>query len=369
MTTTTLTRPETLARARSGALIVGLIGMVAGVIGVLTDSTAFFHAYLVGFGFVASLSLGCLFMLMIQHVTRSLWGNALRPLLELGAQMIVVTALLFIPILLGLATIYPWAQPEIVSADPLLQHKSAFLNPTFFTIRAVVYFAVWLILAWLLTRRSGSRRREISIVGLILHFPLMTLASIDWFMSLEPDWYSTIYGVIWLSSEALAAFAFVIVVLALTQRVEAETKTQTRLDFGNILLVILVVWIYMNFIQYLVIWAGDLVEEIGWYLARSAGGWWWVALALLLFNGAVPFVLLLSNWIKRDTRRLAGVALLLLAAQLVFTYWLILPAFDASGAGFGWQDAIVPVGIVGIWVAAYFVRLAPVLERSVPDES
>ncbi len=156
---TTLTQTATLSRIRSGAVIVGVFGVIAGLIGVLTDSTAFFHAYLVGFGFVASLSLGCLFMLMIQHVTKGLWGNSLRPFLELGAQLIVVTAVLFIPILFGLSSLYPWAQPDTVSANPLLQHKSAFLNPTFFAIRALIYFAVWLILAWLLTRQNDSQRR------------------------------------------------------------------------------------------------------------------------------------------------------------------------------------------------------------------
>ncbi len=210
---------------------------------------------------------------------------------------------------------------------------------------------------------------NISIVGLILHFPLMTLASIDWFMSLEPDWYSTIYGVVMLATQALTAFAFVTIVLALTSWDDPETKLQTRLDFGNILLTILVTWIYLNFIQFLVIWAGDLVEEITWYLARSAGGWKWVALVLIVFNGAVPFVLLLANGIKSHTRRLAWVALLLMVAQLVFTYWLILPSFDPSGSGVGWLDLVLPVGIVGIWLAVFFVRLPPILERSARDKS
>ena len=367
---TTLTQTATLSRIRSGAVIVGVIGVIVGVIGVLTDSTAFFQAYLVGFGFVATLSLGCLFMLMVQHVTKGLWGNSLHPFLELGSQLIVVTAVLFIPILFGLSTLYPWAQPDTVSADPLLQHKSAFLNPTFFAIRALIYFAVWLILAWLLTtRQDETQRRKVSIIGLILYFPLMTLASIDWFMSLEPDWYSTIYGVVMLATQALTAFAFAVIVLALTRWDDAKTKPQTRLDFGNILLTILVTWIYLNFIQFLVIWAGDLVDEITWYLARSAGGWKWIALALIVFNGAVPFVLLLANGIKSHTRRLAWVALLLMVAQLVFIYWLILPAFDPSGGGVSWLAFVLPVGIVGIWLAVFFVRLPPILERSERGES
>ncbi len=367
---TTLTRPQTLSRFRTAVLIIVALGVIAGVIGVLTDSTAFFRAYLVGFAGVASLSLGCLFMLMISYVTGGQWTKVLRPFLELGARLIVVTALLFIPIVLGLPQLYLWAQPAVVSADPLLQHQSPFLNPTFFIIRAVVYFAVWLTLAWLLTRRNDPRRREIAIVGLILHFPLATLASIDWFMSLEPHWYSTIYGVVFLVGQALTAFAFVIVLYALTLRTdEDQLDPQTRQDFGNILIVCLLTAIYMNFMQFLVIWAGDLPEEISWYLARTAGGWSWVALALILFEAVVPFVLLLSSRVKSRARSLGWVALLLLAMQFVYTYWQIIPAFDASGAVLGWLDIVLPIGIVALWIAAFLVRLPSILERSELDES
>lgn len=362
---TTITRDSSLSRLRTGALIAAALGVIVGVASILTGSAAFFRAYLVGFGFVASLSLGCLLMLMILHITGGRWGSALHPLLELGAQSIIVTALLFIPIPLGMTHLYVWARPEIVSADPLLQHQSPFLNPTFFVARAVVYFAVWLILAWLLTRRGGSHRREWSIIGLILHFPLATLAAVDWFMSLEPHWYSTIYGVLFVAAQALAGFAFVIVLLALTTRVEAETERQTRQDFGNLLLTTLLAWIYLNFMQYLVIWAGDLPDEIAWYLARSAGGWEWVALALILFNAVVPFVLLLSARLKSRARSLGALALLLLAAQFVYWYWLILPAFDAAVS---WIDLVLPVGVAAVWIAVYLVRLPPVLERSAADE-
>lgn len=373
MTTTTLTRPDTRSRIRTAALIVGIIGVIAGIIGVLTDSEAFFQAYIVGFAFVANMSLGCLFLLMIHHVTGGHWGNAVRPFLELGAQLNVVTALLFIPIVLGLPMLYPWAQPDTVSADPLLQHKSAFLNPTFFVIRAVVYFAVWIILAWLLTRKSGTHQRQTAIIGLILHFALATLAMIDWFMSLEPHWYSTIYGVVFLTTEALTAFAFVLVVFALTTPVEAETEGQTRQDFGNVLLTILVAWVYMNFIQFLVIWAGDLTEEIPWYLARSAGGWSGVALGLIIFDFVVPFVLLLSRRIKGHARGLGWVALLMLVAQFVFAYWMIVPAFNRSDvtsvATLTWQDVVLPVGIAGIWIAAFLFRLPARIDADLRTES
>jgi hypothetical protein len=352
---TTLTRAQSLTRIRTIAGIVGVIGIIAAVIGLLADRTAFFQAYLVGFAFVALISLGCLFLLMINHVTGGHWSIPVQESLESGAQLIVVTALLFIPILFGLPVLYPWAQPNTVSADPLLQHLSPFLNPTFFVIRALIYFAVWIILAWRMTR-PDTPKRTTAIIGLVLYFPLATLAAIDWFMSLEPHWYSTIYGVLFLASQALTAYAFVIGLLILTPSPAPEvSEQQLRQDLGNVLLTILITVSYLQFMQFLVIWSGDLPDEITWYLARTAGGWSLIALALIVFDIVVPFVLLLSRTIKRQIRSLALVALLILMGQFAYTYWLILPAFN--GAAIDGLALVLPIGMSGLWIAAFVIRL------------
>ncbi len=365
---TTLTRTDSLTRIRTIAFIVGVIGIAAAVIGALTDRATFFQAYLVGFALVAEVSLGCLFLLMINHVTGGHWGIPLRGFLEAGAQLIVVTAILFIPILFGLPLLYPWAQPETVNADPLLQHQSAFLNPTFFIARSVVYFAVWIFLAWRMTRPDAPKRTT-AIIGLVLHFPLATLAAVDWFMSLEPHWYSTIYGVLFLATQALTTYAFVIVLLRLLPAPSPEeSDRQTRQDLGNVLLTILIATTYLQFMQFLVIWAGDLPEEISWYRARVAGGWSWVALILIILNIVVPFVLLLSRGIKSHILSLAPVAFLILTAQFVYAYWLILPAFNPSGATVDLLSLILPVGIGGIWMAAFIYRLQSMLEGSIAHE-
>ncbi len=361
---TTLTRSETVSRLRRAALVVGAIGIVAAIVGVLTDPTAFLRAYLVGFAFVASLSLGSLFMLMLNYVTGGLWGGLLRRYFEIGAQLNVVVAILFIPILLGLPQLYPWAQPETVAADPLLQHQSAFLNPTFFTVRAVIYFAVWFFLSWRITRPNP--KRSMAIFGVILHFPLATFAAIDWFMSLEPHWYSTIYGVVFLATQALTAYTFALIMLRFMRASATEnSERQTRQDLGNVLLVILIVTIYLQFMQFLVIWAGDLPDEISWYLARTAGGWLWIALLLILLDVVVPFLFLLSFRVKNSISRLSLVALLMLAMQFVYAYWLILPAF---GSAVSWIDFILPAGMAGVWFAAFIYRLPAVRERA-EDES
>ena len=366
---TTLTSTEPFTRVRNIALIVGLIGAVAAIIGILTDSDTFFRAYLIGFTFIAHVSLGCLFLLMAHYMTGGRWGLLIRPYLEVGAQLIVVTAVLFIPILFGLARLYPWAQPETVSADALLSHQSPFLNPLFFGLRAVIYFAIWIFIAWRITRPSGSKR-VIAVIGLILHFPLATLAAIDWFMSLEPHWSSTIYGAVFLGSQTFMACVFAVVVLTLMPvSSPSRSDRQTRQDLGNILLVILIAWVYLNFMQYLVIWAADLPEEISWFLARSAGGWSVVALVLILANVVVPFLLLLSSRIKSEFHSLSLVALLLLVAQLGYVYWLIAPAFNPSGATVGWLELILPIGIGGIWVAAFAARLQIVGQGDESNES
>lgn len=360
---TTLTRNQSLARAWQVALVVAALGAVTAIIGLITDSTAFFRAYLVGFTFVASLSIGCLLVLMINYVTGGHWGRPLRRAFEVGAQMIVVTAVMFIPILIGLPQLYPWAQPATVSADPLLQHQSLFLNPAFFTLRAVIYFAIWIFLAWRLTR-PNTEKRQTAIIGLIIHFPLATLAAVDWFMSLEPHWYSTIYGVLFIATQALTAYAFALALLLIVPTPAPEpSESQTRQDLGNVLITILIACTYLEFMQFLVIWAGDLPQEISWYLARTAGGWSLIVALLIGLNIVVPFVLLLSFRVKNRIPRLALVALLMLITQFVYSYWLIRPAFNAA---IGWLDLVLPAGMVGAWLAAFVYRLRTIRVEGSP---
>jgi hypothetical protein len=356
---TPLIRRETVSRINIAAWVAALVGVVAAIIGFFTDRTGFFRAYLVGFAFLMNVSPGCLLMLMVYYATGGQWGKPVLPFLKLGARLVVLVAVLFIPLLFGLPTLYVWAQPDAVKADPLLQHQSVFLNPTFFVLRAVIYFVVWSFLAWRLTR-SGAPSRTTAILGLVVYFPLATLATVDWFMSLEPHWYSTIYGFLFLSSQALTAFAFGIVLLTLRPlSAHRGVEEQTRLDIGNILLTALLTWVYMTFIQFLVIWSGDLSQEIPWYLERVAGGWSVVVLVLLILDGLLPFLLLLSRRIKQHVKSLSLVALLILIAQFIYVYWLIRPAFATS---LSWLDIVIPIGIFGIWMAVFLRRLPQIRE-------
>jgi len=328
---------------------------------------------------------------MIQHITGGAWGALIRRLLEAGARTIPVMGLLFVPLAFGMKSLYPWARPELVAADELLRHKQAYLNVTFFFIRALVYFIAWSALAWRLSRLSSEQDRTgderlirrlvlVSAGGLLVFVLTMTFASVDWVMSLEPRWSSTIYGPLLISGQAVSAFSFAIAVVAVLARsapsnAMTEAATPGRMhDLGKLLFTFVMVWAYFALSQFLIIWSGNLPEEIPWYLRRTRGGWQWVGLAVILLHFALPFGLLLMRRVKQDARRLLRVALLVLAMRLVDTWWMITPAFGGDGPAFHWMDAAAAAGVGGLWVHLFCRQLArmpllpahdPVLQEAV----
>jgi hypothetical protein len=286
-------------------------------------------------------------------------------------------ALLFVPLVFGLHYLYEWARPEDVSHDPLLQHKAGYLNPAFFIIRAVIYFALWITAAVVMGRwsaatrtgadeRAATRLRRLSGPGLVVYILTITFASIDWIMSLEPHWYSTIFGVHFLGGHGLAAFAFAIVFAALAPRREpaaAAAEPGHWLDLGNLLLGFVMLWAYFSFSQWLIIWAGNLPEEAVWYTHRNNGGWEWLPRLLAVFHFFVPFLLLLSRRNKRSAGFLAIIAGGILLMRLVDVFWYTVPAFRPGELSVHWMDIAAPLGIGGVWVGAFIwhLRRTPVL--------
>jgi hypothetical protein len=303
---------------------------------------------------------------MLHHLSGGAWGFVIRRALESGARTLLLMALLFIPLLFGLPELYLWARPEVVAGDALLQHKSPYLNAPFFITRTAVYFLVWIVLAALVTRwslqqdrtASPSLTRRLQLLsgpGLVLYALTMTFASIDWAMSLEPHWFSTIYGVMFIVGQVLSALALMIPVAGWLAAYEplAQVVSPTPFhDLGNLLLAFVMLWAYMAFSQYLIIWSGNLPEEIPWYLHRMQGGWQWLGLILLLGHFVVPFCLLLSRRTKRRAWVLSRVAIAVLCMRLVDLFWLVVPAFHPSGLSVHWLDIVAPVGVGGLWVAA-----------------
>jgi hypothetical protein len=359
-----------LARIERPALIAGGSALALTALGGIFNPSQFFHSYLFAFLFCLGLGLGCLSVLMIHHLTGGLWGLVIRRVLEAGTRTIPLAALLFVPLALGLGWLYPWVHPPAGDAvlREAVEHKHLYLNRGFFLLRAALYFAAWWALAYWMNRwslasdeepdpRLLSRMAGVAGPGLILMGLTITFASIDWAMSLDPRWFSTIYGILFMVGQALSALCLVVLVIAWIgdePPLAQVVRPQTVHDLGKLMLAFVMLWAYVNFSQFLIIWSANLPEEIPWYLRRLRTGWRFVGLFLVLFHFAVPFLLLLSRPLKRDARWLARVAAALLAARLIDLFWLIGP--EASpGGGVHWMDAVAPVGLIGLWLA-YFLR-------------
>jgi hypothetical protein len=385
-----LTRPE-WAQARRTALVVALAGaaVFVGAGAVLhlargiTSPRQFFLSYLVAYTFWLGTGLGCLALLMVQHLTGGRWGLVIRRVLESGSRTIVLLALLFVPVVLGayLGDLYLWVHPDPHDED-LLHKTQWYLTIPGFVIRAVVYFVVWLLLAFVLSRWSREqddnaafpprRFRLLSGPGLVLYGLTITFASIDWVMSLNPNWYSTIYPPLFATSQVLNGLAFAILVFLLlaAHRPLSETlDPQLLRDLGNLLLAFIMIWAYLSFSQFLLVWVGNLPEETPWYLQRGRYGWQWVALALFLLNFAVPFLLLLQREVKERPRRLAAIAVLVLVMRLVDVFWWVEPAYAHEGQyAFFLLDLAAWAAVGGVWVWWFLGQLEsrPLLPRHDP---
>jgi hypothetical protein len=378
------------------ALIVGGACLLVCAGFALLDARLFFRAYLVAFMLALGAALGCLALLMIGRLTGGRWNAQLRPVLEAAVQTLPLLAGLFVPLLLGLRFVYPWAaDPNLFSANPALANKGVWLSVPFFAGRAVLYFLIWGGLGWLLVR--GLRRlgpnatsdemrplRAVSAVGLGLYGLSMTFAAIDWTMSLEPEWFSTIYGVMLATGQMLTGLAFAVVLTLLPillDRDEERPPTGILDDLGNLLLAFTMLWAYMGFSQLLLIYAGNLPEETVWYLHRMQGPWEWPGLAILLFQFGTPFLLLLRPDVKRNPRALFGVALLILFMRSIDLTWVVAPSFGfgplARDDPHAWLLALtLPLavaGVGGLWLAFFLWRLRlappPVLPSAPTEEA
>jgi hypothetical protein len=366
-----------LEQLRRRALMVGCVGLALCVLwGTFVSPVQLFYSYLVAFVFWLGIALGSLAILMLHHLVGGAWGALIQRMLEAATRTLPLLAVLFVPLLFGMGALYSWARPEVVAADALLQHKRGYLNVPFFILRAVMYFAIWLILAQCLNRWSRQheatsgqpaqglvhrRMRLLSAPGLGLYALTVTFASIDWVMSLEPQWYSTMYGVLFIVGQALSALAFAIVavsVLAHTEPVASVATPERFHDLGNLLLAFVMLWAYVGFSQFLIIWSGNLAEEVPWYLSRTRGGWEGMAVFLILFHFALPFVLLLMRGTKRHAYGLSRVATVLCCVHVIDLFWLILPALHPTGLRVHWMDVVAPIGLGGIWLALFVRNMA-----------
>jgi hypothetical protein len=372
--------PPAVDHFQRRALMVGAVAVTICIIGAIFNLDQFFRSYLVAYVFWLGITLGCLAILMLQHMSGGAWGLVIRRLLESATRTFPLLALLFVPVALGVRSVYIWAQPPADASEALkhaLEHKALYLNVPFFLARAVFYFAVWNLMSYFLNKwsleqdRTGNRPlttklQSLSGPGLVLYGLTVTFASVDWMMSIEPQWFSTMYGILIMGGQGLSAMAFIIaVVVALSQYKPLSDVVKPRHlhDLGKLMLAFLMLWAYFGFSQFLIIWSGNLPEEIPWYVRRLQSSWKWLGLALVVLQFALPFVLLLSRDLKRNARRLVMVAIAVIVMRLVDLIWLTGPEFYGGVFRIHWMDVLMPIGLGGLWLAyfAYQLKARPLL--------
>ncbi len=351
-------------------LTAGIIGLAFSAIGIFADPGRFFHSYLVAFGFWTTISLGCLFFVMLHHLTGATWSVVVRRQAETVMSILPILAIFFVPVLFGMHDLYHWTHADAVAGDHLLHHKSPYLNVPFFLIRAAAYFGVWTMLALLLYKVSlkqdsghsaaiGRRVKRISAPGMLLFAISVTYSSFDWYMSQDPHWYSTIFGAYIFSGGLVSALAFLAFSsLSLRKRkILSEIITEEHYhDLGKLTFAFMVFWAYIAFSQYFLIWYANIPEETIWFDNRYRGGWKYVSILIALGYFVLPFLLLMARGAKRKLGFLKIMAGWLLFMHWVDLYWIIMPVFSKEKAMLSWIDIAAMLGIGGIFMWIFWRR-------------
>lgn len=364
--------PAGVNRVQTLGWIFGGAALVVALVGAFSSPDKFYQSYLFSYMLVLGLTLGSLGLLMLQHLTGGHWGIMIRRPLEAASRTIWLVLLMFVPIILGMKSLYgAWLDPARVKAEPLSDFQQHYLTHGGFLFRAVIYFAIWFLLMWLfntwsqeqdVNREDRALRRRFKLFagpGIILYVLAVTFASIDWVMSISPHWASTIYGFIFVGAQAISSMALMIIVIVLLSGAEpyASIIQKRHLhDLGKLLFAFNMLWAYFDFSQLLIIWSGNLPEEISFYRTRLYGEWGVVAVIVLIFSFGLPFLILLSQDVKRSPSLISKVALWMLVFRLVDLYWMTRPEFT-SRAWPTWLDIVVPVALIGLWVGFFAMNL------------
>jgi len=383
MSTTPSYNPQTMAppvakTIGQRSLIIGVVFSLIAIAGAFRQPQPFFRGYLLAFMAWLGVTLGSMAILMIRHLTGGGWGVVIRRVMGAAMRCVPLMTILFVPILFGLPYLYIWARPLDGIADAHLREHlkdlaSSYLSVHGVVIRAIIYFAIWNLLSFLLTKwsregdvpgaRDNSHRfKAVSGPGLILYAFTISFAAIDWVMSIDPSWISTIYGLILLIGEVLSAMCFAVVIERILVNYKPMSdwlKPDFVHDHGKWLLAFTMVWAYFSFSQWLIIWAGNLPDEITWYMMRLHGGWGAIGLILAGLGFAVPFVLLLSRPFKRNIRKLVWLAVWLMIIRYLDLFWIIEPNYSPT-LTLTWADIVVPIAMGGLWLWFFFRNLASI---------
>ena len=366
--------PPFLGTLQRRALLVGAVFAIASVAGFMVEPRQAMHSYLLAFMTGLGFTLGAMSLLMVWHLAGGEWGVGIRRILEAAMATLPLMAVAFIPIVLSayLRMSYPWTDPEQLKHSEHIAHQAhQYLNPNLFLFRGVLYFIAWGLLAYALQRWSdlqdqppdrafGPRLRALSAAGIIVYGWTLTFAVVDWVMSLNPEFTSTIYGLIFMVGQALIALCLAVIVAHKLKELEPMSqvlRSRDFADYGKLMLTFVMLWAYFSFSQWLIIWSGNLPEEIHWFLDRLHGNWGVLGFLLIIGHFAIPFALLLSRSLKQDSRKLAGLAVWLILMRYFDLFWNIEPNFHKANFHYSWLDAVIPIAMVGLWLAYFFRNL------------
>jgi hypothetical protein len=383
MSAETYQAPEQISGIQKSGTMLAVAGLVlAGVGFAMSGLGKFYEAYLVAWVFWVGVSLGSLALLMVFHLSGGAWGVVIRRPLEAATRTLPLMAVLFLPIVAGMGHLYHWTHADAVAADPVLQWKQPYLNTPFFLARQVFYFLVWGGLVWRLNSWSEEQDRtgdpalvekmaNLSAPGLLVFGLTVTFAVVDWTLSVNPHWFSTIWGMLYAVGQGLSALALAIAVLVMLAQyppLDRVVNSSHLHDLGKLLFAFLMLWAYLSFSQFLIIYSANTVEEIPHYLVRAQHGWQWVGWSLVLLHFALPYALLLSRDVKRDTRRLQAMAVWILVMRLVDYYWHVAPEFHNEGLSLGLLDIGLPLALGGVFLTLFAIQLRsrPILPLNDP---
>jgi len=367
--------PAELGRLRTLALGVGGIAAIIVAVGAYFNTEQALRSWLLGFIFWSGLCFGSLGVLMLQYLTGGAWGVVVRRIVEAGSRTLPIVVLMFIPLAIGVYThnIYEWT--HMAPTEHAIEARGPFLTTWFWILRSFIYFAIWGVMVYLLNKWGADQDKTTTVEEsrlilekasrfsgptMVIYSLVVTFAVVDWVMTLDPHWFSTMWGLLFVAGWALSCFCFCVVVLAyLLDKSPMNGVLGKRHfhDLGKLMLALVMVWAYFNFSQFLIIWSGNIPEETGWYLTRWKGGWMYVAIALILFHFVFPYLLLLKRDLKRQASLLASIGGFILFMRLVDMFYQIGPSHRVAPAGLeqgafyiSWMDIVAPIAVGGIWL-------------------
>jgi hypothetical protein len=368
----TYNKKEIPAKITRLGIVLFVIGLIFGAAAFFTDQSRASFNYLVAYTFMISIGVGSLFLIALEYVVGAVWSVPIRRIVEFFAATVPILAILVLPLFLNMHDLFHWSHSEVVTEDKILQGKAPYLNVPFFIIRVFVLIGIWSLFYFFFIRNSKKQDStgdqnltriniKLSAVFIPIFAISITLSAIDFLMSIEPHWFSTILGVYFFSGTVVAALAAVTLATVLLKEngyLHPAITNDHLYSLGGLMFAFVNFWAYIAFSQFMLIWYADLPEETSWFLQKWNGSWAVFSIALIIIQFVVPYIALLSQPSKMDPKRLKFIAIWLLFAHLFDLFWLVMPELEqlSGGYSFSWIDFVFPVAIVGLLILIFTMK-------------